>query len=85
MFGENEKRFVTSLVNHLSNVAKVQDYLKENLNVSSYYDEENETLHLVANGINEGLDLAAAKEYVNQQIDEAMLSVVYGGVNFEEE
>lgn len=85
MFGENEKKFVESLVNHLSNVAKVQDYLKENFNVLSYYDEDNETLHLVANGINEGLDLAAAKEYVNQQIDEAMLSVVYGGVDFEEE
>lgn len=85
MFGENEKKFVEALVNHLSNVAKVQEYLKENMNVSSYYDEDNETLHLVANGINEGLDLAAAKEYVNQQIDEAMLSVVYGGVEFEEE
>jgi thioredoxin-related protein len=85
MFGENEKKFVESLVNHLSNVAKVQDYLKENFNVLSYYDEDNETLHLVGNGINEGLDLAAAKEYVNQQIDEAMLSVVYGGVDFEEE
>ena len=85
MFGKNEQKFVEALVNHLSNVAKVQDYLKENFNVLSYYDEDNETLHLVANGINEGLDLAAAKEYVNQQIDEAMLSVVYGGVNFEEE
>ena len=85
MFGENEKKFVESLVNHLANVAKVQDYLKENFNVSSYYDEDNETLHLVANEINEGLDLAAAKDYVNQQIDEAMLSVVYGGVDFEEE
>ena len=85
MLGKNEKKFVESLVNHLANVAKVQDYLKENFNVSSYYDEDNETLHLVANGINEGLDLAAAKIYVNQQIDEAMLSVVYGGVNFEEE
>ena len=85
MFGKNEKQFVESLVNHLSNVAKTQDYLRENFNVSSYYDEDNETLHLVANGINEGLDLAAAKEYVNQCIDEAMLSVVYGGVNFEEE
>ena len=40
---------------------------------------------MVANGINEGLDLAAAKEYVNQHFDEAMLSVVYGGVDFEEE
>lgn len=85
MFGKNERKFVEALVNHLSNVAKVQDYLKENFNVLSYYDEDNETLHLVANGINEGLNLAAAKDYVHQQIDEAMLSVVYGGVDFEEE
>ena len=85
MFGKNEQKFVESLVNHLSNVAKVQDYLKENFNVLSYYDEDNETLHLVANEINEGLNLAAAKDYVHQQIDEAMLSVVYGGVDFEEE
>lgn len=85
MIGNNEKKFVESLVNHLANVAKVQQYLKENMNVSSYYDEDNETLHLVANEINEGLDLAMAKQYVNQQIDEAMLTVVYGGVDLEEE
>ena len=83
MIGNNEKKFVESLVNHLANVAKVQQYLKENMNVSSYYDEDNETLHLVANEINEGLDLAMAKQYVNQQIDEAMLTVVYGGVNLD--
>ena len=85
MIGDNEKQFVEALINHLPRVAKTQAYLKENFNVSSYYDEDTETLYLVANGINEGLDLAAAKEYVNQQIDEAMLSVVYGGVDFEEE
>lgn len=81
MFGENEKKFVESLVNHLSRVAKVQDYLKENYNVCSYYDEDTETLHLVANEINEGLDLSAAKDYVESMFDEAMLSVVYGGVD----
>ena len=85
MLGENEKKFIEALVNHLSNVAKAQDYIKENYNVSSYYDEDTETLHLVANGINEGLELAAAKDYVESMFDEAMLSVVYGGVNFEEE
>ena len=85
MIGDNEKQFVEMLMNHLSRVAKTQEYLKENYNVSSYYDEDTETLHLVANGINEGLDLSAAKDYVSQQFDEAMLSVVYGGVEFEEE
>jgi len=85
MFGENEKKFVESLMNHLSKVAEVQIYLKENMNVSSYYDEDTETLHLVPNSINEGIELAAAKDYVESMFDEAMLSVVYGGVDFEEE
>lgn len=84
MIGDNEKLFVEALMNHLSRVAKTQEYLKENYNVSSYYDEDTETLHLVANGINEGLDLSAAKDYVESMFDEAMLSVVYGGVEFEE-
>ena len=46
----------------------------------STYSEDNETLHLVSENlsINEGLALASAKEYVNRQIDETMLNVVYG-------
>lgn len=75
MFGENEKQFVDSVVNHLYYVAKVQDYLKENYNVSSEYDEETETLYLKANNINESLNLAAAKEYVNETIDPVFLTV----------
>jgi len=78
MFGENERRFVESIVEHIPNVAKVQQYIKENYNIDSYYDEDNETLHLVAPSINESMGLASAKEYVNSTIDETMLNVVFG-------
>ena len=78
MFGENERKFVESLINHVANVAKVQQYIKENYGVKSYYDQDNETLHLVPENINEGLSLDDVKKYVNSQIDEAMLNVVYG-------
>ena len=78
MIGENEKRFVKAIVDHLSNVAKVQEHIKEHFGILSYYDEDNETLHLVSEKLNEGLALASAKEYVNSQIDETMLNVVYG-------
>ena len=77
MFGENEKKFVESLINHVSNVAKVQQHINENYGVKSYYDQDNETLYLVKDKINEGLELDDVKEYVNSQIDEAMLNVVY--------
>lgn len=79
MLGENEKKFIESLINHVANVAKVQEYIKENYGLQSFYDEENETLHLVIENLNENIStLAEAKDYVNSQIDEAMLNVVYG-------
>lgn len=78
MISDNEKRFVKAIVDHVANVAKVQAYIKEHFGILSYYDEDNETLHLVSENLNEGLALASAKEYVNRQIDETMLNVVYG-------
>ena len=78
MLGENEKRFIENLVNHVANVAKTQEYIKENYGVDSYYDEETETLHLVGNLINEGLNLASAKDYVREKFDEVMLNVTIG-------
>lgn len=80
MLGENEKQFVESIVNHLSNIAKVQEHLKEHFQILSYYDEDNSTLHLVPQEINESLNLPLAKRYVNSMIDETMLNVVFGGV-----
>lgn len=78
MLGKNEKKFVENLINHVANIAKTQQYIKENYGVISYYDEELETLHLIGDKINEGLSLASAKEYVKSQFDEVMLNVVYG-------
>jgi hypothetical protein len=78
MLGENEKKFIENLINHVANVAKAQEYIKENYGVTSYYDEETETLHLVGDQINEGLNLASAKDYVRNQFDEVMLNVVLG-------
>lgn len=78
MLGENEKKFIENLINHVANVAKAQAYIKENYGVNSYYDEETETLHLVGNLINEGLNLASARDYVRDQFDEAMLNVTIG-------
>lgn len=78
MITDNEKKFVKAIVDHVANVAKVQEHIREHFGILSYYDEENETLHLVSENLNEGLALASAKEYVNGQIDETMLNVVYG-------
>lgn len=78
MITDNEKKFVKAIVDHVANVAKVQEHIREHFGIQSYYDEDNETLHLVSENLNEGLALASAKEYVNSVIDETMLNVVYG-------
>lgn len=76
MFRENEKKFVDMLLGHLTKVAEAQDYIKENYGVMSRYDESKDTLYFDMDA--EGLSLAAAKDYITEQFDEAMLTVEYG-------
>lgn len=71
----NEKQLVESFVNFNSNLEQAQKYIKDEFGVDSKYDIETGVLHLFTNNINEGLQLKAAKEYVNSCIDESMLLV----------
>ena len=75
---KNEKQLCESLLNFKSNVAKVQKYIKEKFNVDSKFNEDNNTLHLYTNSINESFNMAQAKEYVDGFIDEGLLQVQYG-------
>ena len=50
-----------------------------NQETKSYFSPKTKYLiHLVGDRINEGLNLASAKEYVSSKFDEVMLNVVYG-------
>lgn len=75
---ENEKDFVKNFFEHKTNICKSQDYIKENFNVNSEYNEETNTLHLFTNNVNESLNLATAKDYILQQLDNTMINVKYG-------
>ena len=61
----NEIKFLDYVVNNLHYVAEAQKTIKEQYGIDSEYDEETMTLHLKANGINESLQLASAKQYVD--------------------
>lgn len=76
MFGENERNYVNTLVNHLPNVAKAQKYLKEHYGLYSEYDEEENTLYLQkSSNVNESLQLVSAKEYLEETFDPTMLEI----------
>lgn len=75
---DNEKRLVESIVEMKSNVFKVQQYIKETYGIDSQYDEDECTLTLLTNGVNEnlsGVDFAFAKEYCENNIDKYLLKV----------
>lgn len=61
----NEIKFLDYVVNNLHYVAEAQKTIKEQYGIDSEYDKETMTLHLKANGINESLQLASAKQYVD--------------------
>lgn len=74
----NEKRYVENFVNFEKNINASQKYIKENFNVDSSYNEDECKMYIWTDNIQEGRNLAAAKEYVNSCIDESMLSIEFG-------
>jgi hypothetical protein len=77
----NERRFAESVVNFEANVKKAQAYIKENYNVESEFDITNLQMVLKANKseLNESdqsLTMAAAKNYINEQFDEAIVCIM---------
>lgn len=74
----NEKKLIESFHNLETTICKAQEYIKENYNVESEYDNEDDMLYIWANNINESLNLAAAKEYIGENIGYEMINVIYG-------
>ena len=50
------------------------EYIKENFNVSSTYDEENNKMNLWVENVNEGLQLIAAKQYIEDTLGDYLVT-----------
>lgn len=69
---ENNKRFVSKVVNIDSSMIKTFDYIKENFNVDAKYDDDENgdiTLSPVDGQVCESENLLDAKEYLLKHID----------------
>lgn len=71
---QNEYNFAKNIVKLNENVNKAIEYIKENFGVDGEYDEENGILNLSISNINEGLQLIAAKEYIDNNFDPEFLT-----------
>lgn len=72
---QNEYNFAKNIVKLDENVDKAIQYVKENFGVNAIYDEENCMINLSTSNINEGLQLIAAKEYIEENFDQDFLTV----------
>lgn len=75
---ENEKFIVESFLNLNHNIEEAQKYIKESYNVNSEYNDEEDTLFIWTDNVNENLNLAQAKQYVLDTIGNEMINVMYG-------
>lgn len=71
---QNEYNFAKNIVKLNENVNKAIEYIKENFGVDGEYDEENGILNLSISNINEGLQLIASKEYIDNNFDPEFLT-----------
>lgn len=78
MSKENEKLIVESFLNLNQNIEEAQQYIKENFNIDSEYNEDDDILYIWTEELHNNLDLAKAKEYVCETIGNEMINVMYG-------
>ena len=78
MSKENEKILVETFWGLNDNISKAQQYIKENYHINSEYSEEDDILYIWSPNVNESLNLAAAKEYIQETIGDEFINVIYG-------
>lgn len=78
MSKENEKIIVETFLGLNDNISKAQQYIKENYHINSEYSEDDDILYIWSPNVSESLNLAAAREYVEETIGESFINVIYG-------
>lgn len=74
-----------TILNYLDNmlhsddyVKQAQNYIKENFNVCSDFDNATSTLYIYTRNINESLNIAAAEEYLENTLSQEIINIKLG-------
>lgn len=72
---QNEANLVHIITNLDKRVAEARQYIKDNFNVETTYEDDERTLNLYVNNVNESLELIAAKEYIENLFEPGVLNL----------
>ena len=75
---ENIKNLLDSLVELNESVDDVREYIKTNYGIESRYDDGNGELHIWCDYPERSLNVKQAKEYIDDNIGEELVQVIYG-------
>ena len=70
-----ELKFAEKIVNFSENLENVQTYIKENFNVDSQFNEDEMTLNIWSISSNNSLQILAAKQYIDENLDNNMIII----------
>lgn len=74
---DNEKKFVRTIIDFTPNLEKAQEYIKENFNIDSEYDEETGSLKLTCADADNLLSLVSAKTYIEENLNNGLVKVIF--------
>jgi len=66
-----------SIIDFKSNLEQARQYIKENFNVDSEYNEDENILYIKTNNVNESLNVLPAEEYLMENL-ESLIDIRYG-------
>jgi len=67
---QNEYKFAKSIVTLDRRISEAMQYVYDNFGVNSVYDEDEHRIDLSVTNVDEGLQLLAAKEYIDNILGE---------------
>jgi len=73
----NELKFAEKIVNFNENIKNIQSYIKENFNIESKFNEDEMKFNIWTTNISDSLRLIAAKDYINEQLNDLDVEVEY--------
>jgi len=74
---DNKRRLIDNIVNLEANVSKHLGYIKENYNIDGVFNNDNNTIKLSCENIDNALLLAQAKYYIEEELGEDFVRVVF--------
>jgi len=73
----NEKKFVKAVIDYAVHIKEAQEYIKENFNIDSEYNDDTAEIKLSCEDVSEAINLVAAKDYIEENLKDTFINVIF--------